>query len=178
MHRLIPATVVALASLTVAPPAAAATSELQALQSALTALGARVARLERANTELVPGIYRVHGLQTELGAGAGFGRVDVNTWGGTITFNPDGTFRSVGSATGSDLFFNLCCLPGSTVRETEENEKEKGRGRWTLEGNRLTVKYKGGSTATYSGAGNLFVGASSNLVDGTSVMLVLVREEP
>jgi hypothetical protein len=164
------------AAASAAPPATPAT-ELQALQATIARLNARVDRLERTGPALIPGSYRIHGLQTELAGEVGFARVSSYVYEGTVTFNADGTYRTKGSSTGSHLKWGMCCLPGTAVREIKDDDPEKGRGRWTLEGNRLTLKSENGSFV-YSGAGDMFVGASSNTLDGTSVMLMFVREQP
>jgi hypothetical protein len=159
-----------------APPTAQ--NDLNGLQAALQALTQRIERLEqlgRPAAESVPGAYRLHGLQTELNGGPGSARTTIYTYEGSVTFSADGTYRVKGTSTGSSLVWDLCCVPGAAQRSPRVDEPEKDRGHWTLEGNRLTLKNAHGRFV-YSGAGDLFVGASSNTEDGTSVILLMVRE--
>lgn len=180
MHRvftasLLAASLLAAGSVFAAPPPLTPPQDLQALQAAIAQLGDRLARLERAAPLDATGTYRLHGFQTELVPGTGTSQVRVYTYGGSITLNADGSYRSSIDTSGSELIFDLCCLPGGSARGTLA-DSEKGRGKWKLEGGLLTLNDKAGYQMRLSGTDTLFISTSSNTLDGTSVLLVMVRQ--
>ena len=148
--------------------AADVNANFQTLVNAINDLSSRVSRLEGQVTVAdLAGTYAIHQFQTELGGGTSQ-RVAVYTSnGGTATLAPDGT-GAVSTIAVQGYQLNLPA--GSRIPRSSTDPS--GTLTWSLSGGKVNLF---GDKFSIADGGRLLIRTSANTVDGTNVLLLLVR---
>lgn len=157
-----------------APSFQGGAADVSALVAAVNDLAARVNRLEGHLTQAeVAGAYTVSLYQSALIADASqsVGRLEHLTSSGTLRLEANGTFTLSGTEAG----FNALWQPAG-ARETV-NRADTASGTWSYSAAALRLTFDGGGTESWTGGvgGRLFIHAGANPADGTTTLVLLVR---
>lgn len=165
-------------------------ANFRALAATIGALAGRVSKLEGQIVSAdVAGTYSLMGFQTGLIPDPVSGVVEGISLSGTVTLANVGTFTQTTTENGHDLTWStktkIVRDAGSvivdvitdvgTVRQPF-NKSDTTTGTWSLSGNIVTLTF-GGSSVKFAGAagGRILVATSFNNIDGSNVLLILVR---